>query len=188
MPGRYERGLAVGWLAVVGVGFLAVGVVETRPAPEATPPPRWPAVFGPPPAVPTLVVFAHPKCVCTSGMLAGLRTAAAGTETRVRVIFVAPPGVPSDWVSGRNWDAAAEIPNGSVETDDGSLAAAAGVLSSSHTLGFARGGVLVFSGGLGANATGTPAVLRLLRDPPAVPHRAPVSGCLLTTPAPEIGP
>jgi hypothetical protein len=170
------------WLvSVIGTGVQGLGF-DKAPGSPGRVQAEWPAVEPQPADRPTLLLFAHPKCPCTSAALDELDDTLrrCATRPRVTIYFVCPPGVPATWECGRNWDKALGVGGCRVERDaDGRLARSFGVETSGHALLFTAGGSLRFSGGVRSH----PPDLSGLLDSDGPPVRADVFGCPLFAPA-----
>ena len=116
------------WLAITSGGMFALESYKAKPGEPGAAPDSWPAAsaitLGQ--DVPTLVLFAHPRCPCTSASLTELEKIAArlGGEIAIRILFIAPAGTPSGWEKSDLWTKAARIPGAEVVTDEGSGEAA----------------------------------------------------------------
>jgi hypothetical protein len=64
------------------------------------------------PHVPTLLIFAHPYCPCTTATLGELERLMPEIKEKVKVVvlFVQPEKRPLTWVQGSNWEMAKKIP------------------------------------------------------------------------------
>jgi hypothetical protein len=149
-----------GWVALVGVGFVAAADYETTAGAHATSPEQWPTGARLPRATdrPTIVLFAHPRCPCTRASLAEL-AAIMGDDRHDAVAVVAfmqPSGDDGDWIDTDTWRTAAEIERARRVIDpDGAEAARFGAATSGHVVVYDRDGRLVFSGGI-TGSRGTP--------------------------------
>src|SRR5205085_3040212 len=121
---------------------------------------------------PTLVMFVHPQCPCSSASLGELAilVAHAGGQLDAQVFFYAPAHEASTWVKSDLWRTANMIPGVRVfEDHDASIAKAFGSFTSGQTLLYGANGSLLFKGGItayrghsGDNA-GRNAIVALLR-------------------------
>lgn len=175
------------WLAALGVGMGLMMESDARP--------------GPPGLVPEIrnvasvstgdecIVFLHPKCPCARDTLILLARMEFRDPriVRIRIVFTGPSGADEVWWSGKNLDLAMLVPGASVERDaGGEVARDYGVRTSGHTLVYAAGGKLLFSGGIaplpGVSAKGdaiSPALDAVLRGSAGAPRTRPVRGCPL---------
>jgi hypothetical protein len=178
----------VAWAMVVCGASAVVWRYKSEPGARSDAPSRWPATSHIDRCNDrtTMVVFVHPKCPCTSATLAEFRRF-AGDTTRVapRIVFLVPDDVDPSWREGRHWTAARDIPGALVTVDrDGAEARRFGAETSGHTVAYAAGGDLLFSGGI-TTARGhvgeSPIATRsILRDAAlGTPASAPVFGCPL---------
>ncbi len=183
-------GLIAGWIAVTGSGMFYLARYQTTAGAVATTPMDWPsdskiARRG---DRDTLVLFAHPKCPCTTATMTEL--AIVMTECRDRldttVMFVRPPGMPVGWEKTDLWTTAAAIPGVTVRSDVGGVESARfGAQTSGQAVLFDRSGRLLFCGGItpgraheGDNAGRDSIVARVLGTKPAA-TQTPVFGCAL---------
>lgn len=136
----------VGWM-----GYLTW--YSNAPGADATAPSVWPAdsTIERSAHRPTLLMFIHPRCPCTSASLEEL----ARVVTRCRnsaeyvCVFVRPLGVPDKWERDSLWDEASRIPFvRRVVDNDGIEARRFGAKTSGAVQLFMDNGRLAFSGGV----------------------------------------
>jgi hypothetical protein len=186
---------SVVWLALVVFGFCKLFVYEGTPGGIGSAPATWPADCGLTPAAGrfTLLMFAHPKCPCTSASIEELNRVLAEGPERVRasVLFFRPADAEPDWERTSLWQSAAAISGVDVRSDvDGRLARRFGACTSGSVVLYDRDGRLVFSGGITASRGhagdnfGQSAVIALLRGEPAARSQSPVFGCSLFSTSP----
>src|SRR5262249_26281829 len=140
------------------------------------------------PNLPTLVVFAHPKCPCTRATISELSRIATRcpNQAQINVVFLKPVGSREDWEHTGLWRDAAAIPGVNVMTDvGGAMAAHFNVRTSGATLLYDKSGTRLFQGGItiargheGANA-GSASIISLLNSDKQCPLTTPVFGCSL---------
>jgi len=178
------------WVAALGIGFLALWRYEATPGARGGPPGQWPATSAIEPlqGVSTLVMFAHPQCVCTRASLAELARLKGRFEGRLAayVVVLRPRDAGEEWDRSDLWDKAAGIPGVTVRRDvDGLEAERFGVFTSGHTLVYDGRGRLLFSGGLTAargregEAKSARQIAALLTTGKAERDVSPVFGCAL---------
>lgn len=140
------------------------------------------------PGVPTLLVFAHPRCPCSRATLGELAVLMAQAHGRVhaQVWFYRPEGLAAGWEKTDLWDTAAAIPGVSVACDVGGAEARRfHATVSGQTLLYGADGRCRFSGGITAarghsgDNGGRGAVLALLHDAAMKRVATPVFGCAL---------
>ncbi len=177
------RLLALLWLGLIGLGFVAWERYDTTPGESA-------AAAGGPGQRSTLVMFLHPHCPCSRASLNELADLLGGPHppVSVRVVFVRPKGVPTGWEKTALWDAAAGLP-GVVPTCDegGAEARRAGATTSGHVVLFDSAGERAFGGGIsrargrqgGGPGRRAVEVIWAGRDPGV--REFPVYGCPLLT-------
>lgn len=99
----------------------------------------------------SIVMFAHPHCVCTKASLAELRWLAEHCSERAQIIimFVKPEGAPDDWLNSENWQLAQSISGATTQIDEhATLARKFGAMTSGHAFLIDREGEILFSGGI----------------------------------------
>lgn len=182
------------WLASAGTGLWVVWAWDNRPGPPATPPPAWPehGVVRLASDSPTLVLLAHPQCVCTQATLTELAEVLARARVRPKtyVLFMKPQGMPADWGDTGLWQQAAALPGVVVMRDDAGLKARQfGAETSGQVVLYDAQGILRFSGGItgsrghaGENA-GRTAIVGILNESDTDRGTTPVFGCPLFAPA-----
>jgi hypothetical protein len=116
-------------------------------------PETWPmnATLIPSSSRPTVVMLAHPKCPCTRASLGELESLVAKAKDKfdAAVVFYEPDDAPGDWSNTDLVKTARAIPGVRVILDDnGKLTRRFGAKTSGHTLVYATGGKLSFSGGI----------------------------------------
>jgi hypothetical protein len=141
------------WLAAVLAGFAAVIDFEMTPGVSGGVPAQRPEGFAPGPSTrrPTLIVFAHPRCPCTSATIAELKQilAAHAGELDVQVFFRTPEELSEEWTNTPLWKEAAALPGATVTADPGgALARQFKARTSGHVLLYSAAGRLLFSGGI----------------------------------------
>lgn len=146
---------AILWAAAVSVGLVALLRHEAVPGANATAPWAWPATgaLELDAHVPTLVLFAHPRCPCSHATLDELALLMAHCQGRVRahVFFFQPHGAGANWSQTALTRDAAAIQGVKVAMDrDASLARHFGATTSGHVFLFEPSGRCLFSGGITA--------------------------------------
>lgn len=100
---------------------------------------------------PSMLVFAHPHCPCSSASIGELERLMPSLRNRadVVVVFIQPRDRSPAWVESGLWERAKAIPGVKVLSDENaSEADLFGAKTSGQTFLFDREGTLVFSGGL----------------------------------------
>jgi hypothetical protein len=137
---------------------------------------------------PTLMLFVHPRCPCSSATLVELNhilTACPGAAD-VRVIFWTPENPTIQWTKTALWDDAVALPDTTAVADaGGAMARQFDVKTSGHVLLYSAEGKLLFSGGItgargeqGANR-GRSAVVALMQGERGIEPESQVFGCPL---------
>jgi len=182
------------WIPAVAFGVNVLWKYSMTPGQPAAPPLNWPAR---PPVKriegrPTLLMFAHPNCQCTSaslGELAIIMAHAAG-KLDAQVFVYLPEHEASTWATTDLWQAANTIPGVRVFEDrEAVVAKSFGTFTSGQTLLYDAMGRLQFKGGITAyrghsgDNEGRRLIAALLRGaiPPqtSFPLVTPVFGCSL---------
>lgn len=190
---RWVAGVAV-WAAIVVGGFSWMTAHAATPGTMNDAPGHWPATSPAlDPALPTLVLFAHPECPCTRASLHELEWVLARTRGQVRpyVVFAKPPGAPPSWERSTLRAMAEAIPGVVVVDDSGDrLAHAFQAKTSGDVVVYRPTGELAFAGGItdgrgheGANAS-RDALFDLLRGSTSMSERilSRVFGCPIEAP------
>lgn len=190
--------LAAIWLAVVGAVTIRMAAYSATAGAAVASPAEWPGHSGIErrDGLPTLVMFAHPRCPCTRaslGELERLMAAAAGRVT-TRVLFIRPAGMTSDWAQTDLWRMASAIPGVTVHQDDsGAESTRFGAGTSGHTVLYDAAGRLLFQGGItlarghAGDNPGRGAVEALLGGALFDRATTPVFGCDLFEPGCQTG-
>lgn len=141
------------WLGAIGLGMPLLMNYEVSSGLEGSPPLQWPkseavAAAG---TCPTLILFAHPQCPCTTASIYELSKLMAerGKNLKAYVLVFAPQTVPEHWDRRDIWDSARAIPGVTVLSDvNGREAKRFGSHTSGQTVVYDKGGRLLFSGGI----------------------------------------
>jgi hypothetical protein len=187
------------WLVGVLAGLSVLANYDSTPGVAATAPAQWPtaSVLIRDNARPTLIMLAHPRCVCTRASLSELAELMARTQHRPKtfIVFIKPGGVGNEWEHTELWQLASQIPDATLVRDDnGREAQRFGVETSGQTLLYDATGRLIFAGGdTGSRGhpgdnIGRATILALLNhdprrtsdsEPQTVAASTPVYGCPL---------
>ena len=182
------------WLIVLLIISTAVWRDKRTPGRVGVTPRRWPARSALVHELyrPQLIMFLHPRCVCSRASLSELSALVRSMQGRVaiEIAFGMPVGAPASWSQGELWDAARDIPGARVVTDRDCIEATRfGALTSGYTTLYDTTGSLMFAGGV-TTARGTqgdnPGLNRLstlMAGGSAVRPTSPVFGCALTAPS-----
>lgn len=175
----------VGWAAIAVAGsafFLRYEMTATDKPPSIA---RWPAdtVLPHRAGIPTVLLFAHPRCPCTRASLAEFVALLERLPRDVdaSVVFIQPHDAPTEWRDGDLHQRARTLAV-AIHEVDGIEAARFGVSSSGHLVIYDGNGELRFSGGItasrghvGDNLGLATAIAALQRTDS--PGHAPVFGC-----------
>lgn len=185
--------LGVLWALAVGLGLRTMLNYEDGPSESASAPAVWPQASSIPqiPGLPTIVVFAHPRCPCsnaTIGELSILMTRLQGKVAAV-VLFIRPKNLPEGWEVTDLWRHSEEIPGVRVLADPGGVEAARfGAEASGQTMLYDVNQRLRFSGGITASRghsgdnAGRSAIVSLVTTGTAQVTQTSVYGCSLHDP------
>ena len=190
LSGQLLLGFAALWLTGVSCGIFGLVRYSLVGGPQATAAKNWPAELGLSRVRgrPTLVMFVHPRCVCSRASLSELAVLAADCPEALSsdVVFADPPGLVQRIEGNDLWQKAQEIPNCTLMRDrDGAMARNLGAQTSGQVFLYDADGALRFSGGItdsrghaGSN-TGRSAIEAILRNQQPIAHATPVFGCRL---------
>jgi hypothetical protein len=138
----------------------------------------------------TLVVVAHPRCVCTRATiseLAQIMTRLHG-RAKTQVLFVRPEGFPLGWERTDTWYSAENIPGVAAICDlGGKEASRFGAATSGQLFIYDREGKLVFAGGITGSRghegdnVGLDEALSSMEDQQQNVRQTAVYGCPLTS-------
>lgn len=152
---KSSSALAAGsvWLLLVVAGSARFWQYKQTAAVEPASPERWPQASLLPQSAdrPTLLLFAHPHCPCTSASIEELAQLLAHAPGRLstHVVFFRPQGSTPNWARGKLWDAAAALPGVSIhEDEDGREAQVFHGATSGHFILYGIDGSRLFDGGI----------------------------------------
>jgi len=163
---------------------------ELTPGAQAIAPRSWPkdSKIALAPNGMTLVLFAHPHCVCTRASLDELQTVLShhARPLSASIVFVQLPAFSDEEMRDESWEKAGRIPGLERRIDEGGVEAKRfNAVVSGYTVLYDAKGNLLFDGGVtgsrgqvGANA-GRNSVIGFLRDAKVDTSRTPVFGCYL---------
>jgi hypothetical protein len=178
------------WVVAVTAGFTGLLSYQLRPGVSGSAPTDWPAHtrLKRSTTLPTMLVFAHPKCPCTRATMAELDRLMLACRGKVQtsVVFFDAGGNDGTWAKTDLWRYAANIP-GVVPLADhnGVEAERFDVSTSGDVLLYDRDGKLVFHGGItGARShegdnPGRSAICEYLQTGKISYARTPAFGCAI---------
>jgi hypothetical protein len=192
---RKPRSLAIVWCcwvaaAIAGLGLLGAyartpGARQHAPEYVANQNPK---------TRPSLVMFIHPQCPCSSASVEELNhiLARCPGKAAVQVFAVMPPGADLKWADAPLIQRAREIPGVQVKVDDRAQESRRlGVETSGHVLLYDAHGNLRFTGGITpsrghvGDSAGSDAIISILNGEPQALGKAPtqtdVFGCALSS-------
>ena len=182
--------VVLAWLGAVIAGMALLDAHANSPGESAVPPASWPEAshLSHHAGQPTLVMFIHPQCPCSSASIGELALLMAHCQGKAvaQVLFLRPKSMPLDWAQTQNWHDAQLIPGVTVlRDDDGQEAQLFNAKTSGETALYDAQGRLAFHGGItgarghsGDNA-GRDALTALLNDQPPEQTTTPTFGCSL---------
>lgn len=176
------------WGVTVACGMILLGLHDATPGAIGKTPNAWPVDTRIPldRTLPTLIVFAHPKCPCLAASIEELDHIAAKThgELRIIVMLYRPRSSADSWTSTAHRRRAAAIPGVDVRIDpDGIEARRFGAATSGHVALFDRNGGRLYFGGItpsrghSGDNPGSEAVVKAARDGRIAETFQPVFGC-----------
>ncbi len=181
------------WLTIVISSLLAMSRYEFSRGNDAAAPALWPEGSSIPCAagIPSVIVFAHPRCPCTRATLEELADVLAKNEAAVKVtvLFFNPKDANEDWKHTATIRQASTMRGVTVLMDEtGAEAQRFHAATSGRTLLYSASGQLLFDGGItisrghaGENA-GASALAALLAKTSSSYVSAPVFGCKILEP------
>jgi len=192
-------GFLFAWILAIAAGYFALVNYSTTPKDSAVASRSWPQAVSlvRDATRPTLVMFLHPKCPCSTASLRMIEQAEGGHTDTMRswFVFTKPAHEPDSWCHGVVWDMAAEIPQSKRLVDiDGRIASRFGAICSGETYIYSADGTLLFHGGTTGSrghegdCIGTEAIHAIVRGQPPKRSTSPVFGCQLVLPHGEVRP
>lgn len=141
------------WVVALVAGMTFLADYESTAGSRGTAAARWPAASTVPRVKgrPTIVVFVHPKCICSRATAAELAEVMRDERhgATVDVVVIEPNGVAAGWANEGTWDGFKTLPRASMVIDRGGVEAARfGAKTSGYVLAYDANGSLVFSGGI----------------------------------------
>jgi hypothetical protein len=175
------------WALIVGAGFLWLTEFKTTGGEQQEAPRLWPAESSlrRSKGANTLVVFLHPKCVCSRATLGELAVIMNSAKNLAALVVYAPiDGAPLE--SEESWKTAKSIPGTTLVVDrDGAEARRFGGYTSGQVVLYDAAGRLQFAGGItgsrghAGDNVGRRAVQDILAGKPTRWQRHAVFGCAL---------
>jgi hypothetical protein len=145
--------LVTAWGVPVACGMILLGLHDAKPGAVGKSPNTWPEDTRIPldRTLPTLIVFAHPKCPCLAASIEELNRIAAKTYGKLRIVvmFYRPRSFDDSWTRTATRKRAEAIPGVVAAIDpDGVEARRFGAATSGHVVLFNRDGVRLYFGGI----------------------------------------
>ncbi|WP_145223879.1 thioredoxin domain-containing protein [Gimesia algae] len=145
--------LALLWLSAVVYGMFLLWQYQSTPGEEPLTTAVWPdeSQMTCNSMRPTLVMFAHPRCPCTTASLNELAKIMTLGPERVdaRIVFFKSSAFPEGWEKADLWKTASAIPGVTVCSDaDGKTARLFNATTSGYVLLYDTQGKLLFHGGI----------------------------------------
>ena len=188
--------LVVLWGVTSCLGFVLLAAYHGKPGRVGSSPESWPSGSQVPldKSVPTLLIFIHPRCPCSSASLAELARVAARCRGRfaAHLLSFRPEGHDEAWGPDRA-GTEPSTPGLARWVDVGGRDAVRfGVETSGHVLLFDPSGRRLFSGGItisrghqGDNPVLDGLISTILGEPSG-PRTSPVFGCPVLAPVPSL--
>lgn len=141
------------WLSAVAAGMRVLTDYSNRPGDVGQPRPQWPpgSRILRSKNLPTIVMFAHPRCPCTRASISELAVLMTQCERKLsaHVVFFQPEATREDWAQTDLWTSASIIPGVEVFADHGGKEFRRfGAATSGQVLLYDSGGQLIFQGGI----------------------------------------
>lgn len=176
------------WLAGVALGLGVLADYSLSRGEAADAPSDWPSdtQLSLDDTRHTLVMIAHPQCICSRASLAELNSLMTRLQGLVsaHVLLSAPSGFDEEWAKSELWQAASIIPDTEVRVDlDTREAELFGAKTSGQTYLFSPAGELLFSGGITpsrghqGNSVGRQRIIDLVTDGTTERDVSDVFGC-----------
>ncbi len=183
-------GFGIVWLLFVLAGTIYLQNYSTQPGRSLASPTRWPTQTSLKRLdnTPTLVMFVHPKCACSSASVGELNAILAHFTGNLKsyVVFVKPLDTPNDWERDSLWKEAKALPGVEVILDQGGREAERfRVATSGVVLLYDADQQLKFSGGItesrghSGDNEGKSAVISILNTGKATLASTSIFGCSL---------
>ncbi|MGE3974103.1 MAG: hypothetical protein AB7F59_06210 [Bdellovibrionales bacterium] len=141
--------------------------------------------------LPTLIVFGHPRCPCSTASVRELERLLPHIKNKVRsyVVFVKPKSQSDDWAKEELWQETQKLPEINTILDVGGLEANRfGAKTSGQVFLYDSQGQLAFHGGITperghmGDSNGRQAILSFVQTGKTAIASAPVFGCSLNSP------
>jgi hypothetical protein len=139
------------WVAVVVTGFAAMEHYAITPGVTSESPLQWPSesAIAQDAQLPTMLMFAHPRCPCTRSSLEELNRTIASCPGKMKttIVFTIPEDGGVEWTESDLVRAARESPNLAVALDRGGKEAVRfGMYTSGNVLLYTPEGALLYNG------------------------------------------
>jgi hypothetical protein len=178
------------WFFIVCMGLWTLVHYENSAGLFSAAPSKWPksSAIMPSGNLPTLVLFAHPKCPCTRATINELAKIITHCKDKVKtyVVFYKPNGYSNKWAKTDLWYKASNIPDVILINDNGSEMKRFHAHTSGQSLLYNTEGQLMFNGGITAarghdgNNIGRQTVISILETGKSNISKSPVFGCSLS--------
>jgi hypothetical protein len=152
---KLRHAAVVAWASLIGLGMGWMERYENTPGPVSASARQWPKESRLTLSSDrlTVIVFAHPRCPCTSATLSELAQLLARESARVQATLVStvPESQLHAWAQTRLLSEAVRVPGLRIETDvDGVEARRFGSTTSGYVVAYSPDGRLRFAGGITA--------------------------------------
>jgi len=180
------------WLSVISICMICIIGYSNTPGSGGITPDRWPTKsrIALDSKLPTLIMFAHPRCPCTLASIDELDQLMANCQGRLsaQVWFIKLDGTTRSWVDTDLWRKASAIPGVRVYRDDSGVESRRfRAETSGQTVLYGPDGQLLFHGGItvsrghAGDNPGLDAVEALINHQSFALAQTPVFGCPLFT-------
>lgn len=173
------------WGLMVCGGMFQLQRYENTPNPGALPPAQFPGELSSlrKPECPTLLIFVHPWCPCSTATIGELERLVArlNPEVLIHVVFWHPDGLTTNWHESALWRQACRLPRINLIDDVGCIFTQRfGVMTSGQTVLYDASGRLQFAGGItmarghAGDNSGSDRVLSMAETTPMPGDRGPI--------------
>lgn len=143
----------IAWASLIGLGMASMERYENTPGRVSATRRQWPKESRLTLSSDrlTVIVFAHPRCPCTSATLSELAQLLAREPARVQatLVSIVPESQVHEWAQTRLLSEAARVPGLRIQTDVGGVEARRfGSTTSGYVVAYSADGALRFAGGI----------------------------------------
>jgi hypothetical protein len=187
------RTILILWSVLLALGFGRLFLYSNTPGEASREHKTWPeqSLLHRATTLPTLVIFAHPRCPCSRATIGELERLMPRIQNRMKVyvVFFSPKQRPENWAHDDLWQQARSIPGVETQLDqDGEVASRFDARTSGQTFLYDAQGELMFRGGITperghmGDSNGRAAILQFITTGTVSVALTPVFGCSLRNP------